>query len=399
MLTAFDPIEIVHAKDASLISREGKRYLDGISSWWVNLHGHGHPHIIASIQSQAETLAHTLLADFTHLPAMSLAERLLDLLPGNMSRIFYSDNGSCAVETALKIALQYWHNENPNTTRTRIVSFKGSYFGETFGAMSAAGENAFNTPFWRHMFPIDQIDPPFFGNEESAYAQLKLILKNNQTACMIFEPLILGAGGMRPYSPQGLDQLIQLCKEHQVLTIADEVMTGFGRTGTLFASDVLTHTPDLMCLAKGLTGGTLPLAATACTAPLFERFVSTNPSHSLMHGHSYTGNPIACSAALASLRLLTNSICTEQRNRIAERHISFAHQFKGHRNLKRVETLGTILILEHNLQKPDLSRALLNQGILLRPLGNVLYVMPPYCITNDELTEIYEALISTLDLT
>lgn len=398
MQTALDPIEIVRGKGTCLFSAENKRYLDGISSWWVNLHGHGHPQLIAAIQRQAETLEHTLLADFTHTPAIELAETLLNLLPGNMKWIFYSDNGSTAVETALKIALQYWHNENPNTPRTRIVSFKGSYFGETFGAMSAAGKNCYNTPFWKHMFPIDQIDPPYFGKEENAYRELKAILQNNQTACMIFEPSILGAGGMRPYSSEGLDKLIGLCKEHQVLTIADEVMTGFGRTGPLFASDRLRNTPDLICVAKGLTGGTLPLAATACTEALFERFVSSNPAHSLMHGHSYTGNPIACSAALASLDLLTSSLCQEQRNRIANRHVAFRDQFKTHPALKRIESLGTILILESYIQKPNLSKDLLKQGILLRPLGNVLYVMPPYCITDDELSEIYEALISTLEL-
>ncbi|MFS8562913.1 MAG: adenosylmethionine--8-amino-7-oxononanoate transaminase [Rhabdochlamydiaceae bacterium] len=302
MQTARPPIPIIRAQGVYLYAEDGSRYLDAISSWWVNLHGHAHPYIAQKIKSQAEVLEHVIFADFTHRPAVELASRLILLLPRAMSKVFYSDNGSTAVEVALKIALQYWHNQK--IPKSKVICFKSSYHGDTFGAMSAAGRNEFNKPFWQKLFDVESIDPPLKGQEELSLSQLQSILDQGNTACFIFEPLVLGSGGMIIYPPNGLDRLIQCCKEHQVLTIADEVMTGFGRTGTLFACEQLQEKPDLICLSKGLTGGFLPLGVTACTEEIFSAFLGNQLTQAFLHGHSYTANPLACSSALASLDLL-----------------------------------------------------------------------------------------------
>lgn len=402
MQNAINPILILRAKGVYLYSEDGKAYLDAISSWWVNLHGHTHPYIAQKIKAQADLLEHVIFADFTHSPAIELATRLLSLLPGQMSKIFYSDNGSTAVEAALKIALQYWHNLNK--PKRKVVGLKYSFHGETFGAMSAAGKNDFNHPFWSHLFQVEIINPPFKGKEEGSLAQLRHILEKGDVACFIFEPLILGCGGMMMYPADGLDHLIRLCREYDVLTIADEVMTGFGRTGTLFACDQLTEEPDLICLSKGLTGGFLPLGATACTENIFNAFLG-NQQQAFLHGHSYTANPIACASAIASLDLLLEVECTQQRKQIEESHMDFCHTWRMHPKLKRCETLGTILALEYLVDETSYFHSLrdtlyhffLSKGILLRPLGNVLYILPPYCIKTEELAFIYDQIIYTLE--
>ncbi|MBS0629403.1 MAG: adenosylmethionine--8-amino-7-oxononanoate transaminase [Verrucomicrobia bacterium] len=373
------PIPIAHAKGAYLYTPDRRAILDGISSWWVNLHGHAHPYIAQKIKEQADILEHVIFADFTHLPAVELAQRLLPFLPGKMGKIFYSDNGSTAVETALKIALQYWHNQN--IQRTKVVCLKDSYHGDTFGAMSAAGKNPYNRPFWSYLFDVEQIEPHCLE-----------ILEKGDVACFIFEPLILGAGGMKIYSKEHLRSIFTLCKKHRILTIADEVMTGFGRTGPLFACEGFS--PDLICLSKGITGGFLPLGVTACTEEIFSAF----HQNAFLHGHSYTGNPIVCTAALASLDLLLQEECTLARQQISDSHRTFCQKWSSHPKLKRCESLGTILVLEyHSVDRDQLYDFFLSKDILLRPLGNVLYVMPPYCIKKSELERIYEQIVFTLE--
>lgn len=403
MQTAHPSIPIVRAKGVYLYAEDGKSYLDGISSWWVNLHGHTHPYIVEKIKMQAEQLEHLIFADFTHAPAVELASKLLSILPGKMSKIFYSDNGSTAVEVAIKMALQYWHNRN--TPKTKIVCFKHSYHGDTFGAMSAAGRNEFNQPFWRYLFHVESIDPPICGREDLSLLQLQSILDTGDVACFIFEPLVLGSGGMIIYPTEGLNRLIQCCKQHDVLTIADEVMTGFGRTETLFACEQLDENPNLMCLSKGITGGFLPLGATACTEEIFNVFLDDRLSQAFLHGHSYTANPLACSSALASLDLLLEQPCFLQREMIRASHQQFCFEWSSHPKLKRCETIGTILVLEYRTDNTSyfqsmrdrLYRFFLNNGILLRPLGNVLYVLPPYCIQKEELNNLYDHIILTLE--
>jgi adenosylmethionine-8-amino-7-oxononanoate aminotransferase len=362
--------------------------------------------IIDKIKAQAEILEHVIFADFTHPPAIELATQLLSILPGKMSKIFYSDNGSTAVEIALKMAIQYWYNLEPSTKKNKVICFRGSFHGETFGAMSAAGRNDFNKPFWKHLFETESIDPPLEGHEEKSLLQLAAILEKGSAACFIFEPLVLGAGGMIIYSAAALDSLLKLCQKYGVITIADEVMTGFGRTNTLFACENLNTMPDIICLSKGLTGGFLPLGVTACAEHIYEAFLADNLQQAFLHGHSYTANPLACSSALASLDLLLQIKCSMQREMIATSHKSFCFQWKNHPKLKRCESLGTILVLEYITQesssyfqpiRDQLYDFFLKRGILLRPLGNVLYVMPPYCILKEELACIYEQIIITLE--
>lgn len=406
MQTARPPILISHAKGTYLYSQDGRAYLDGIASWWVNVHGHAHPYITKKIQEQAEKLEHVIFADFTHAPAIDLAIRLLPLLPGNMSKIFYTDNGSTAVEAAIKMAFQYWYNRDSQTRKTKVIGFRNGYHGDTFGAMSAGGKNGFNQPFWKQLFEIECIDPPLKGREEHSLAQLQAILEKEEAACLIFEPLIMGAGGMIIYPASGLNHLIYRCRQYGVLTIADEVMTGFGRTGTLFACDQLEETPDIICLSKGITGGFLPLGATACKEEIYKAFLGDTLQQAFLHGHSYTANPLACSSALASLDLLQMDSCSHQRRMIAACHAQFCEKWRRHPKLRRCESLGTILVLEyHSESSPSyflpLGKILydffLEKGIVLRPLGNVLYVLPPYSIQEGELQFIYDQIICTLE--
>jgi adenosylmethionine-8-amino-7-oxononanoate aminotransferase len=406
MQTARNPIPIVRAKGVYLYTEKGERYIDGISSWWVNLHGHCHPYIVDKIISQLNSLDHVIFAGFTHPSAVELGTRLLNMLPGKMSKVFFSDNGSTSVEIALKMALQYPFNTDPFTKKTTVVCFKNSYHGDTFGAMSAAGKNDFNKPFWKHLFEVKTIDPPFHGKEEASLSQLKNILNKKKVACFIFEPLVLGAGGMRIYPPQGLDALLHLCKQHHVICIADEVMTGFGRTETLFACEQIHETPDIICLSKGLTGGLLPLGVTACTQAIFDAFLSDHLHQALLHGHSYTANPIACTSALASLDLLQGPTCFSQREMIAKSHQDFCWTWKEHPKLIRCESLGTLLALEYRIAHPSsyfqsisncLSTFFLDKGVLLRPLGNILYVLPPYCIQQAELNLVYDVIIDSFE--
>lgn len=396
---------IVKGSGIYLFSEKGDPYLDAISSWWVNLHGHAHPYIIEQLKEQLDLLEHVLFAGFTHPSAIHLGEKLIGLLPGPMSKVFYSDNGSTAVEVALKIALQYWQNLGIDN-RKSIICFKGSYHGDTFGAMSCSGKNCFNRPFWNYLFSVKAIDPPTEKNQDQVLSTFSELLKEKDVACFIFEPLVLGSGGMIFYSKSTLNEMIKMCRESHVITIADEVMTGFGRTGTLFACDQIDETPDLICLSKGLTGGFLPLGATACKSPIFEAFRRESLSESFLHGHSYTANPIACRSALASLQLLLSSESKNKREAIEKAHGVFCKEIGENPVLSRCESLGTILALTfktssqtsyENPLRTWLYRFFLERKIIIRPLGNVLYIMPPYCITTSELEKIYQTILEAIE--
>jgi adenosylmethionine-8-amino-7-oxononanoate aminotransferase len=402
--TAKDPIAIIKAEGIWLYAEDGQRYLDGTSSWWVNAHGHCHPYIADQIAQQAAQLEHIIFAGFTHEPAISLAEQLLAVLPGNQARIFYSDNGSTSVEVALKMALQFHFNRGE--VRTKILAFSNAYHGDTFGAMSVGARNAFNAPFGKLLFEVMHVDAPEQGNEERCIEQFRTILKHEKPAAFIFEPLVQGANGMRMHSATVLSELLALCREQGVLTIADEVFTGFYRTGKRFACDHLTHQPDMMCLSKTLTGGTLPLGVTAAPEFVYEAFLSNDKYKTFFHGHSFTANPIACRAALASLELLQKPECLINIQQIVMEHQQFAEVIKGHPRIAEIRILGTIIAIE---LKTDAERGYLNpvsehitdffleRNIYLRPLGNVIYCTPPYSISEAELTLIYDAIHDYLD--
>lgn len=398
--TASAPIAIVKGKGAYLYSESGEAYLDAVSSWWVNLHGHAHPHIAQAIALQAQQLEHVLFAGFTHPQAVLFAERLLSILPAGYSRVFYSDNGSTAVETALKMIFQATNGSK------KLLSFEGGYHGDTFGAMSAGGKSFCNRPFWPYLFDIHSIPPPLFGQEEISWNAFQKALRTGNIAAFLFEPLIQGWGGMmRLFSGSVLERMIHACQEQEILTIADEVMTGFGRTGTLFACSPFQTTPDLICLSKGITGGFLPLGATIVKESLFQSFLGPCLSTALLHGHTYTANPLACAAANANLDLLLDPECLAARKRIEREHKAFQKTWHKHPKLMRCDVLGTILVIEYKMGERSYYNSLKDRlvdffqerGILMRPFGNVLYVLPPYCITNNELQKIYSAIITTLE--
>ena len=405
MQTAALPIGIVRGEGSLLYSEAGDVYLDAVSSWWVTIHGHSHPYIAEKVAAQVKELDHVLFAGFTHRPAVELAEKLLTILPPNQKRIFYSDNGSTAVEVALKMAIQFW--ENQGIRKRRIVAFRDSYHGDTFGAMSVSSRSAFTQPFVQYLFEVDFLDVPVAGKEQLVIAQLHEILKKEDVAAFIFEPLLLGTAGMVMYAPAVLDELLEICQQNNIITIADEVMTGFGRTGKNFATDFLKNQPDIMCFSKGLTGGVMALGVTSCTAAIYEAFLSDNPAKTFFHGHSFTANPIACATALASLDLFLDSTCQENMQRISHQHAQFRAQLINHQSIKESRQLGTVLAIEFNVGETSyfnnirlkLYQYALDNRVILRPLGNIIYVMPPYCTTNEQLAQIYRVVTGMLTLT
>lgn len=396
-----DSIGVKTAKGVYLVAENGEQYIDAISSWWVNLHGHSHPHIAKKISEQLNTLEHVIFAGFTHEPAVALAERLLPILPGNMTRVFYSDNGSTAIEVALKMAHQYHQNKNEKN-KTKVIALDGAYHGDTFGAMSVSARNVFTEPFNSMLFDVDFIPFPSEGKEQETLAALKKLLQTGDTSCFIVEPLLQGCAGMRTYSADILEKMFLLCKQYDTLVVADEVLTGFGRTGTLFACYQLKNAqPDIICLSKGLTGGTLPMGVTACTQEIFDAFLSDDAHKTLFHGHSFTANPIGCVAGLASLDLLLSADCQKDIQRIAMKHTMQIERFASYTNVKDVRHCGTILAVEIDTGAATdyLSEGrdyfynfFIERKILMRPLGNIIYLLPPYCITDKELDLIYNAM-------
>lgn len=402
MQTASPPIPIVSGRGARLTDADGKEYIDAVSSWWVTLHGHAHPYIAEKVAEQLHTLEHAIFAGFTHQPAISLAERLLQILPSGQKRIFYSDNGSTAVEVALKMCFQYWSNQG--SPRTKVLALSNSYHGDTFGAMAVSARSAFTGPFEQLLFDVEYIDAPAAHNIELLAARLAEL--STATAAFIFEPLVQGAGGMLMYEAEYLDRLLKLCRQNHILTIADEVMTGFGRTGKLFAMHYLQQQPDIMCLSKGLTGGTMALGVTSCTSNIYNAFLSEDKLKTLFHGHSFTANPVACASALASMDLLLREETLADIERITKRHAVFAAQVSGHPRLKDVRHTGTIIALEWNTGgnssyfnelRDGLYNFFLDAGIILRPLGNIIYILPPYCITDADLDYVYGRIREALE--
>ena len=402
MKTALPPIPIVRGEGACLYDADGKKYIDAVSSWWVNIHGHAHPHIAKKVAEQLTALEHVIFAGFTHEGAVELAERLLKLLPSNQKKAFYSDNGSTAIEVAIKMCLQYWHNKG--TDRNKIVAFKNAYHGDTFGAMAVSGRSAFTAPFDALLFEVEFIDLPDASNIESLKSQISALKAD--LACFIFEPLVQGTAGMVMYEAEYLNELMAHCRKEGVLMIDDEIFVGFGRTGKFFACDHFTEQPDIMCFSKGLTGGTMALGLTTCTQEIYDAFLSDDKLKTLFHGHSFTANPIACSAALASMDLLMEDITMQNIKRVEEQHKQFALRIQHHPKIKTIRQTGTIIAMEwgtgdntsyFSTLRDRLYLYFLDAGIILRPLGNIIYILPPYCITNDELNYIYNKIEQALE--
>jgi adenosylmethionine-8-amino-7-oxononanoate aminotransferase len=410
------PLEIVRGEGAWLEAGDGRRYLDAISSWWVTLHGHAHPRIAAAIGRQAAQLEQVILAGCTHPAAEQLAARLTAIAPTGLAHVFYSDDGSTAVEVALKMALQC-QQQRGHSRRRQIVALEHAYHGDTWGAMAVSAPSAFTAAFADLLFPVQRTPTAYchrcpVGRQRATcsidcLAPLARRLERDagEVAAVIVEPLLQGAGGMIVQPPEFLAGIRKLCDAHSVLLIADEVLTGFGRTGTLFACEQAGITPDILCLSKGLTAGFLPLAATLCTEAVYAAFLADDRRRTLFHGHSFTGNPLGCAAALASLDVFATEPVMARIAAIAATHARRLARLRSHPRVADARQAGTVAALELAEREPGYLAAIGSRlrahararGVLLRPLGHVVYVLPPYCIQTDELEHIWDVIESGLE--
>src|SRR5262249_6979305 len=418
------PVFIERAEGVWLHTKDGGKIIDAISSWWVNLHGHANPRIAAAIAEQAREMEHVILAGFTHEPAEKLAAGLrkwlapLALARGKpeLTHLFFSDDGSTAVEVALKLAVQHFSNLG-KPEKTGIVALEHGYHGDTAGAMSVSDDSPFTDPFRSMRYAVYRVASPYLYRRpagtsaeeylESCIRELENLLeeKSDSIACMILEPLLQAAGGMIVYPAEYLRKARELCTKHDVLLIADEVLTGFGRTGKMFACDLAGVVPDLMCLSKGITGGFMPMGVTVCTDRVESAFRSENRMHTFYHGHSYTGNALACAAANASLQIFEDDPVFERIASIARIHAERLAQLRTFSIVGDTRQVGTIGAMELrtddagylSAMRPKLYRFFLDRGVLLRPLGNVVYVLPPYVISADELHQVWDVIVEAVE--
>lgn len=402
--TAALPIAIKKGEGALLWDENNKEYVDAIASWWVNPYGHSNKFIAEAIYKQLTTLEHVLFGGFTHEPAVLVAEKLIAILPKNQQKIFFSDNGSTAVEVAIKVALQYFFNKGEK--RTTIVAFENAFHGDTFAAMAASGISFYTQAFQGMFIDVVRIPVPVKGQEQTSFDAMREALKNNNCAGFIFEPLVQGAAGMVMYEPEALEELMRICQENKVLTIADEVMTGFGKTGKTFATDYLVEKPDMMCLSKALTGGTIPMAITTFTQDIFDAFYNDDINKALFHGHTFTANPTGCAAALASMELLQTNEMQDNISRVNQRHLGFQEHIKKHPKVTTTRVLGVIFALEVKTESSEsyygtlrnkLYDFFIENGVILRPVGNIVYILPPYIITDEQLQKVYQVVEKALE--
>ncbi|MGO8780364.1 MAG: adenosylmethionine--8-amino-7-oxononanoate transaminase [Rhodomicrobium sp.] len=397
---ALQPVmrKIARAEGAWLEAADGSRIFDAISSWWVITHGHNYPPIVDAIKRQAGLLDQVIFAGFTHEPAEEVARRLIEIVPRGLSHVFFSDSGSTSVEVALKMALGYFRNRGG--PRSRIVALEHAYHGDTIGTMSAGQRGVFNAPYEPLLFEVERLPFPAEGREQRTLEAFERICKREPPAALLLEPLILGAGGMLIYDAAVLRELKRICEAYGVLFIADEVMTGFGRTGTLFACEQAGIFPDILCLAKGLTGGLMPLAVTLCTPEIFEAHYSPDRARMFFHSSSYTANPIACAAAAANLDIWASEPVRERIAALSVCQAALVEPFRDDRRFSNVRQLGTIAALDLCVEDAGylagvatrLYNFFAKKGLLLRPLGNTIYVMPPYCSAPGDLETAYAAI-------
>ena len=392
-------VPIVKGKGAYVFDENGKRYIDAFSSWWVNIHGHSHPYLVNALYEQAQQLEHVAFGGFTHEKAVTFSEKLLKLLPAEFSKVFFSDNGSTATEVGLKMALQLHHNLGKE--RTTFIALENGYHGDTFGSMSVTARGGFNEPFEKLLFDVVYIPAPTQENIQFVLEKVAKIIQSRKVAGFIFEPLIQGAGGMLTHDANALSEIIKLCKQNDVVTIADEVMTGFGRTGKMFACEFLTEQPEIICLSKGITGGFMAMGATVVTNKIYQAFYSDQPKHTFLHGHSYTGNALACALAVANLELFEKENTLNEVQRIEKKLLKFKLKIENNHSIRAVRHIGAILAIElatqeatsyFNTKGKDAYAYFLEKGIILRPLGNVLVLIPPFCISDEDLDFIFDAI-------
>ena len=413
------PLPIVRAEGIYLYTDDGRQILDGTSSWWVNIHGHAHPKLNAALAKQASELEHVVFAGCTHRPAVELAERLVEILPPGLCRVFYSDNGSTAVEVALKMAWQYWRNRGDHGRRT-FIALDHAYHGDTVGAMSASEASSFTEPFASLLFSIVRAHEPYcyrcpVGFDRASCRiecldrlETHLKAQGDAVAGVLVEPMLQGVGGMIVWPVEFLAGVRDLCNRYGTLMIADEVLTGFGRTGRMFACEHAAVTPDIICLSKGLTAGYLPMGATVATELVYEAFLSDDRQKTFFHGHSYTANPLACAVALASLDLFRDDGVLARISALEAQLRSGFEQFRELPSVGDVRVIGGVGAVEltdadpkagggyFDQRGPRIANAFLQRNLLLRPLGNVVYFMPPYVISEAETAGVLEAMRSVL---
>lgn len=396
-------LPIVSAEGVWLYDDQGNKYIDGIASWYTCMYGHSNPKIISAVKQQLGVLDQIVFSGFTHPPAIELSEKLMDILPANMAKIFFSDNGSTSVDVAIKISLQYYFNKGEK--RNKVIALHNAFHGDTFGAMSVSGLSVYNGPFEDFLLRIERIEVPDEQNWESVVKEFKNLLDTGEVAAFIYEPLVQGAASMHMFAPEHLDQLISMAQKAQVLTIADEVMTGFGKTGLNFASEYMEAKPDLICLSKSLTAGVAPMALTCCSQEVYDAFYDDEISKGFFHGHTYSANPLACTAAIAGIDLLRSEEIQNSIKRINKRHLEFERHIRDNPKVKATRVRGVIFALDLNVKmdrygklRDQLYAFFMKEGVVLRPLGNTVYTLPPYVITDGELDKIYEVIEKCLDI-
>lgn len=389
---------IVSAQGAYLVDENGKRLFDAISSWWVITHGHRHPAIMAAIRAATEAFDQIIFAEFSHEPAETLTKGLIELAPAGLEHVFYSDSGSTAVEVALKMALGYFHNRGEK--RDRIVVTEHGYHGDTIGTMSTGERGVFNAAYEPLLFGVDRLAFPEAGRGQETLDMFESFCRSGRIAALLIEPLVLGAGGMKIYGADVLAGLKQIAERHGCLLIADEVMTGWGRTGSMFACEQARISPDILCTSKGLTGGSLPLAATLCSGDIFDAHFSTDRRKTFFHSSSYTANPIACAAAVANLQVWCNEPVAQRIGQLQDVLHAELGRFEGDGRFGNIRQAGTIAALDLNVPAggylaeagPRMRQLFRERGLIIRPLGNVIYLMPPYCTTTEDLTYAFDAI-------
>ncbi len=388
---------IKRAKGALLYDDKGKEYIDGIASWYTCMYGHCNPHITSLVAKQMQTLDHVVFTGFTHEPAIELAKSLMQILPKNQDKLFFSDNGSTSIDVAIKMALQFHFNKG--SKRTKILAFEDGFHGDTFGAMSVSGLSIYNGPFEDYFLDVERIPVPNKSNLEAVKKRFTELASKHHIAAFVYEPLVQGAAAMKMHQAAHLNELLEIAKKHQIITIADEVMTGFGKTGQNFASEHMSELPDIMCLSKSLTGGLVPMAITSCNENIYKAFLSSKMEKGFFHGHTYSANPTSCTAALASLELLKSDEIQMNIKMITTSHQQFNAKIKGHPKVKSTRQQGIIFALDLNIETArygDLRYKLfdffMDKGIYLRPLGSTIYILTPFIVSKEQLQKIYDAI-------
>ncbi|HEX9827605.1 MAG TPA: adenosylmethionine--8-amino-7-oxononanoate transaminase [Flavobacteriaceae bacterium] len=398
-----ETIAIIKAKGCVLTDENGKEYIDAIASWYTCMYGHCNDYITNRVSKQMQQLDQVVFSGFTHEPAIRLSEELIKILPKNQSKIFFSDNGSTSVEVGIKMALQYHFNQG--LKRNVLIAFEDGFHGDTFGAMSVSGLSVYNGPFEDFFLEVKRITTPNGNNHEAILDQLQTIVESHAVAGFVYEPLVQGAAAMKMHNAEGLEAILKFCKAHHIITIADEVMTGFGKTGKNFASEYMETNPDIMCLSKALTAGLLPMAITSCTQQIYDAFYSEDIGKGFFHGHTYSANPLACAAALAGIELLQSEGIQNNIKRIIASHKAFDNRIKNHPKVKSTRQTGIIYALDLNIEmgrygnlRDMLFQFFMEHGVFLRPLGNTIYIQAPYVITEEQLEKVYQTIEKALDM-